>query len=74
MGRTLRDVRPGEAFRIESVGDDDVRAQLLRMGFLDGRVECRQTLRNGPVIITHRGTQLALGAPVAADVTVTGSE
>lgn len=71
MGTTLHDVRPGEAFHIEGVSDDEIHAQLQRMGFLDGEVECRQHLRNGPVVIGRRGTELALGAPIAETVQIT---
>jgi Fe2+ transport system protein FeoA len=71
MGRTLHDVEQGEAFRIDAVDDDEVRAQLHRMGFLDGPVECRQHLNAGPVIISRRGTDLALGAPIARTVEIT---
>lgn len=71
MVATLQDVKQGDAFRIEAVGDDEVRAQLHRMGFLDGEVECRTHVKAGPVIITRHGTDLAVGAPVAKDVTVT---
>ncbi|MFB6134448.1 MAG: ferrous iron transport protein A [Halanaeroarchaeum sp.] len=71
MRTTLHEVQAGEAFRIDAVADDEVRAQLLRMGFLDGEVECRQHLRKGPVVISRRGTDLALGAPVAKSVAVT---
>lgn len=74
MVSTLHDVKQGEAFRIEAVGDDEVRAQLHRMGFLDGEVECRTHVKAGPVVITRRGTELAVGAPVAKDVTVTVTE
>ncbi|MFB6093485.1 MAG: ferrous iron transport protein A [Halanaeroarchaeum sp.] len=71
MGTTLHDVSKGETFHIDEVGDDEVRAQLQRMGFLDGAVECRQHLADGPVVISRRGTDLALGAPVAESVEIT---
>ncbi|UWG47391.1 Fe2+ transport system protein A [Halanaeroarchaeum sp. HSR-CO] len=71
MKTTLHDVEQGEAFRIDAVEDTEVRAQLHRMGFLDGEVECRQHLDAGPVIISRRGTDLAVGAPIARDVAIT---
>ena len=74
MGTTLHDVQPGAAFRIDAVPDDEVRAQLQRMGFLDGVVTCRTRLERGPVVISHRGTELALGAPIASDVRITVTE
>ncbi|MFB6153515.1 MAG: ferrous iron transport protein A [Halodesulfurarchaeum sp.] len=70
MSPSLADVDPGDAFRIESVSDDRLRAQLLRLGFMDGRVTCRHHLRKGPVIISHDGTDLAIGAKVADQVDI----
>lgn len=70
MRETLQDVERGQTFRIDAVDDDEVRAQLQRMGFLDGEVTCRQHLTAGPVVISRRGTDLALGAPIADDVHV----
>ncbi|MFW5924105.1 MAG: FeoA family protein [Halanaeroarchaeum sp.] len=70
MRTTLHDVERGEAFRIDAVADDEVRAQLHRMGFLDGTVECRHRVVGGPVVITRRGTDLAVGATVADDVEI----
>jgi ferrous iron transport protein A len=70
MGTTLADVAAGTSFAIEAVGDDDLRAKLRRLGFLDGRVDCRHRLRKGPVIVSRRGTDLALGADVATDVRI----
>ena len=70
MGTTLADVAAGTSFSIAAVDDDDLRAKLRRLGFLDGRVDCRHRLHNGPVIVSHRGTDLALGATVATGVQV----
>ncbi|MFB6266050.1 MAG: ferrous iron transport protein A [Halodesulfurarchaeum sp.] len=70
MSPSLADVDPGDAFRIDSVSDDRLRAQLLRLGFMDGRVTCRHHLRKGPVVISHDGTDLAVGAKVADQVTI----
>jgi ferrous iron transport protein A len=70
MGTTLADVDAGASFAIEAVDDDDLRAKLRRLGFLDGRIDCRHRLHNGPVIVSHRGTDLALGATVATAVQV----
>ena len=70
MGTTLADVAAGTSFAIEAVDDDDLRARLRRLGFLDGRVDCRHRLHNGPVIVSRRGTDLALGAAVATDVRI----
>ena len=67
---TLSDVDPGDTFQIVTIPDDRIRAQLQRMGFLDGAVECRQQLRKGPVIIRRHGTQMAIGASVARAVEV----
>ena len=70
MESTLAAVTAGTTFRIEAVPDDQLRAKLRRLGFLDGRVDCRRRLSKGPVVISRRGTDLALGATVAADIEV----
>jgi ferrous iron transport protein A len=51
-------------FHISDVPDDQVRAQFLRLGFLDGDVECRHRVTNGP------DTELAVGNPVATQITI----
>lgn len=71
MAEVLANVRPGEAFVIESVPDDEVRAKLLRVGFLDGAVECRRRLSKGPIVIERTGTELALGSSLAEEIEVT---
>lgn len=70
MNRVLSDVETGERFEITEVPDGMVRAQLLRIGFLDGVVECRTHLRNGPVVLETDGTQIALGASVADEISI----
>jgi ferrous iron transport protein A len=70
MTRYLDDVETGERFQILEVPDGTVRAQLLRIGFLDGVVECRNRIRNGPVVLEADGTQIALGASVAAQIRI----
>ncbi|MFW6003212.1 MAG: FeoA family protein [Halanaeroarchaeum sp.] len=71
MRTTLHDIGRGETFRIDDVEDDEVHAQLHRMGFLDGEVTCRQNLRAGPVVISRRGTDLALGSSVTDSIEIT---
>lgn len=67
----LEDVNAGTRFHLESVPEADLRARLLRLGFLDGPVTCRTRIRKGPVVITRKGTELAIGKPVAKSITVT---
>lgn len=74
MGESLADVAAGDAFHIEEVADDQLRAKLRRLGFLDGRVECRTRLSKGPVVVSRRGTDLALGRTVANDIAITEVE
>ena len=74
MNPTLADISADTVFEIERVGDDELRAKLRRLGFLDGRVDCQRRFANGPVVLSRRGTDLALGASVAAEIAVTEVE
>jgi Fe2+ transport system protein FeoA len=71
MGTTLEEVKAGTTVRFQAVGDDELRAKLRRLGFLDGAVDCRRHLSKGPVVVARHGTELALGASVAAGITIT---
>ncbi len=68
--RDLSTVEPGTTVEIESVPDGTTRARLLRLGFLDGPVECRRRVRNGPIVVHRNGTDLAIGKSVAEDIEV----
>ncbi|WP_136688476.1 FeoA family protein [Halorhabdus amylolytica] len=70
MSDVLADVGSGEAVRLVEVPDGDTRARLLRLGFLDGAVECRHQIRSGPVIVRRNGTELALGSALAEEIQV----
>ncbi len=70
MTPALSAVEPGERFEIRKVPDGKVRAQLLRIGFLDGVVECTHHLRNGPVVLEADGTQIAIGASIAEQIEI----
>ncbi|MFB6199754.1 MAG: ferrous iron transport protein A [Candidatus Nanohaloarchaea archaeon] len=70
MSRPLGEMDKGQRFEIEDVDDETLKAKLLRLGFMDGSVECRRKLRNGPVVISRNGTELALGDSHAQKVTV----
>jgi ferrous iron transport protein A len=70
MEDVLSNAGPGDEFEIETVPDETVRAQLLRLGFFDGSVECRRRVRNGPVIVRRNGTELAIGASLADRITI----
>jgi len=70
MTERLSDVDEGDEFEIGTVTDDQVRARLLRLGFLDGSVRCRRRLRKGPVVVRRNGTELAIGAAVADEVRI----
>lgn len=62
---------PGTVVEIDAIPDDTIRARLLRLGFLDGPVECRRRVRNGPVLLRRNGTDLAIGKSIADEITVT---
>jgi ferrous iron transport protein A len=70
MTTTLSDVPSAERVTLTDVPDDEARARLLRLGFLDGEVECRRRIRNGPVVLRRRGTEIALGRDLAREIGV----
>ena len=70
MVAALVDVPPDEWIELVDVPDDESRARLLRLGLLDGRVKCRRRIRNGPVVVRRRGTEVALGRSLAQEITV----
>ena len=70
MSPKLAEIEAGDRFEIVEVPDGKVRAQLLRIGFLDGIVECTNRIRNGPVVLEAGGTQIAIGASVAAEIVI----
>lgn len=70
MGSRLKDVTTGDSFRIDSVPDADLRARLLRLGFLNETVRCLYRARKGPIVIARGGTKLALGRSVAETIGV----
>jgi ferrous iron transport protein A len=65
---TLSEVSPTERVELTDVPDDETRVRLLRLGFLDGSVECVRTIRNGPVVLGRGETRVALGRPVAREI------
>lgn len=70
----LADTARGEVFEITSVTDSEVRARLLRLGFLDGDVECYRRVANGPVVLRRTGTTLAVGRAIAEEITIDPKE
>ena len=70
MVAKLADVQSEDAVELVEVPDGDTRARLLRLGLLDGAVECRHKVRNGPVIVRRNGTELALGRALADEIEV----
>lgn len=74
MSMTLSDTSPAEQVELINIPDDEVRVRLLRLGFLDDPVECCQQIRNGPVVLRHRGTEIALGKDLAQEIDVKQSE
>lgn len=70
MGDVLSTVEAGSEFQITNVPDEEVRAQLLRLGLLDGDVECRRRIPNGPVVVRRGGTQFAIGASLSDRIRV----
>lgn len=74
MTRDLSTVEAGTTVEIASVSDDTTRARLLRLGFLDGPVECRRRVTDGPVIVRRNGTDLAIGKSIAERIAIASPE
>lgn len=72
--RRLSDVEAEQFVDIDEIPDDDVRAHLLRIGLLDGPIQCRTHITNGPVVIERNGTTVAVGASVAEEISVSPVE
>ena len=70
MTTPLAEISPDERVELADVPDDDARARLLRLGFLDGRVECHQQIPHGPVVLRRHGTEIALGCGLAREIGV----
>ena len=69
---TLAGILPGESVTImEFKGGQAVNNRLASLGFTPGaRVTIVQNFRFGPLIVTVRGTRVALGRGEAAKITV----
>ena len=70
MKTVLTDVSPEERVELVEVPNNEARAKLLRLGLLDGTVECRRQIRKGPVVVGRRGTEVALGRTLAREIGV----
>lgn len=70
MTTVLADISPEQWVELVAVPDDELRARLLRLGFLDGRVKCRLQIRNGPVVVCRHGTAIAVGRALARKISV----
>jgi Fe2+ transport system protein FeoA len=70
MTISLAEISPDERIELAHVPDDDARARLLRLGFLDGRVECHRQIPEGPVVLRRHGTEIALGRALAREIGV----
>ena len=69
---TLMDLKPGESATILALNDTrQVTSRLVSLGFTPAaRVAMTQNYGHGPLIVTVRGTRVALGRGEAASISV----
>jgi len=69
---TLDRVKKGQSVKVLSISDGLMRVQAMRFGFAEGAViNCEEVIPAGPVVIRHRGQQVALGRQLAGKINVT---
>lgn len=68
---TLDQVRTGSEVEIVSIPQGSSHAELVRMGVCEGtQVTCRRTIPRGPVIVTCRRQEIAIGDRLARKIRV----
>ncbi|MBI5648120.1 MAG: ferrous iron transport protein A [Ignavibacteriae bacterium] len=72
---TLGAVRRGGRVRVLRLPDGSFRAQLIRIGIMEGaELECLERLPGGTLVLAHSRQEVALSAELAASITVSPVE
>lgn len=68
---TLADAKDGEKFVVVELTDEKVMTQGMRWGIVEGStIQVQKNIKNGPVIISKKHTEMAIGRELAACVIV----
>lgn len=72
---TLAEAKDGQWLIIREMSDEVVRMQAIRFGIGTGTlVEVQKNIRNGPVIISKKHVEIAIGRDLARHVSVEPAE
>ena len=67
----LAEVERGQKVRILKIEDETIRAQAIRFGISSGsEVQCSEKIVAGPIIISKRKQEIAIGRKLAERITV----
>lgn len=69
--KTLADAKDGDWVVVTGTADDDVKWQALRFGIGEGSIiQVQKNIPKGPVIISKKHVEIAIGRELAKNVTV----
>jgi len=67
----LSEVKRGQTIRIERIGDELVRTQLIRLGICEGScLRCQERIPFGPFMVKHNRQEIAIGREIARKIEV----
>ncbi len=61
----------GQTIKIKHINDSIIRAQAIRFGIAEGEiVKCEEIIPAGPVVISRRNQEIAIGRSLARNIMV----
>lgn len=67
----LSDARRGDKFRISTITDSDLKAQLMRFGLAEGTMAmCYEVIPAGPIIVKKNHQEIAIGRHLADGILI----
>ena len=67
----LSEVKRGQSVKVLRIGDDAVRAQLIRLGICEGScLRCQERIPFGPFMVRHNRQEIAIGREIAHKIAV----
>lgn len=68
---TLDKAKRGQTVIIKNINDDEIRVQAIRLGLYEGaQVNCSGKIPFGPVILSNRLQEIAVGRELAKRITI----